>query len=145
MLNDATKRGSSCYRNKDTAIHVIFAHYTFLFFPTTLDELAREERDRLKELLRFYSHAHSYIFIYAICKISLQGRISYRYSSPTSVCNAISLPLSYLLYISNYVKCIYLSRMYVLHVGHCVRTHTDHTIFTTSYQVIEKRVEVYPR
>lgn len=65
-----------------TVIHVVFAHDTFLFFQHYV-RWRRWRRWRKKDTacrlksLRLFSHSD--IFMYAICEVSLQGRISHRY------------------------------------------------------------------
>lgn len=92
-------------------------------------------------------HIPIYSYNYAICEVSLQGRISHRDASPTPVCNARYLFHSRIYYTSpNCVKCIYLSRMYALYVDHGVRMHADHTIFTIyCIRWLKSIFEVYSR
>lgn len=121
-----------------TVIYVDFrAHDTFLFFPTNARWVGEGKERPFWRDLRFYSHAHSYIFIYAICKVSFQDRISlYRYACQFAThWFDTSSTLDFIYYTSSTMPSAYIFvtyiYMYVLYVGHGVRTHTDRTnIFT---------------
>lgn len=119
---------------------MIFARTIHSFFSPTNAGWVGEGKERdVRRDLRFYSHAHSYIFIYAICKVSLQDRIflyigTHRLSS---ICDALVWYLfDFRLFTVHFQLCqvhiIFVTyiRMYVLYVGHGVRNaHGSHYYF----------------
>lgn len=133
------------YRNKK-AIHVVFAHDTFLFSSTTLDDPKemREERRRGSSQELAVVLMHIPVFMYAICEVSLQAE-SLIGIAHAGLHNAIPLLFSYLLYIFNCVTCIYLSRMYVRVIcrSRCKSAHESHYFYCVHCARCLKSVSKY--